>query len=34
MREAVLDFLFSIQHFLQVAGATLLVGMGLLMFGV
>ena len=34
MREVVLDFSFSIQHFLQVAGVSLLVGMGLLVFGV
>ena len=34
MREAVLDFLFSIQQFLQVVGVSLLVGMGLLVFGV
>ena len=34
MREAILQFSFSIQQFLQVAGVSLLVGMGLLVFGV
>ena len=34
MREAVLDFSSSFQHFLQVAGLSLLLGMGLLVFGV
>ena len=34
MREAILDLSFSIQHFLQVIGASLLIGMGLLVFGV
>ena len=33
MREAVLDFSFYIQHFLQAAGVSLLVGMGLFVFG-
>ena len=34
LREAVLEFSSSIQHFLQVAGVSLLIGMGLLVFGV
>ena len=34
LREAILEFLFSIQQFLLVAGVSLLVGMGLLVFGV
>ena len=34
LREAALEFSSSIQHFLQVAGVSLLIGMGLLVFGV
>ena len=34
MREAFLHFTFYIQQFLQVAGVSILLGMGLLVFGV